>query len=77
METALDDLPIGAVAAAAESSKSRAAEAEGGKKTKRCGGVGGMAAGGTRRAVAGAGVLSGYDQLQLIVFGKKFSGGGG
>jgi solute carrier family 25 (adenine nucleotide translocator) protein 4/5/6/31 len=23
------------------------------------------------RAVAGAGVLSGYDQLQLIVFGKK------
>ena len=29
------------------------------------------------RAVAGAGVLSGYDQLQLIVFGKKFSGGSG
>ena len=29
------------------------------------------------RAVAGAGVLSGYDQLQLIVFGKKFSSGGG
>lgn len=25
------------------------------------------------RAIAGAGVLSGYDQLQLIVFGKKFS----
>jgi hypothetical protein len=29
------------------------------------------------RAVAGAGVLSGYDQLQLIVFGKKFGGGDG
>lgn len=29
------------------------------------------------RAVAGAGVLSGYDQLQLILFGKKFSGGSG
>ncbi len=29
------------------------------------------------RAIAGAGVLSGYDQLQLIVFGKKFSGGSG
>jgi len=27
------------------------------------------------RAVAGAGVLSGYDQLQLIMFGKKFGGG--
>jgi hypothetical protein len=27
------------------------------------------------RAVAGAGVLSGYDQLQVIVFGKKFGGG--
>ncbi|XP_076894876.1 ADP,ATP carrier protein 1, mitochondrial-like [Bidens hawaiensis] len=29
------------------------------------------------RAVAGAGVLAGYDQLQLIVFGKKWSGGSG
>ncbi|KAI8378186.1 ADP/ATP carrier protein [Choanephora cucurbitarum] len=29
------------------------------------------------RAIAGAGVLSGYDQLQLILFGKKFSGGSG
>jgi solute carrier family 25 (adenine nucleotide translocator) protein 4/5/6/31 len=29
------------------------------------------------RAVAGAGVLSGYDQLQLIFFGKAYSGGGG
>ncbi|CAI5472525.1 unnamed protein product [Closterium sp. Yama58-4] len=29
------------------------------------------------RAVAGAGVLSGYDQLQLILFGKAYSGGGG
>ncbi|KAI9475387.1 MAG: ADP,ATP carrier protein [Benjaminiella poitrasii] len=29
------------------------------------------------RAIAGAGVLSGYDQLQLIMFGKKFSGGSG
>jgi len=29
------------------------------------------------RAVAGAGVLAGYDQLQLIVFGKKFGDGGG
>jgi len=28
------------------------------------------------RAVAGAGVLSGYDQLQLIVFGKTFGSGG-
>jgi solute carrier family 25 (adenine nucleotide translocator) protein 4/5/6/31 len=27
------------------------------------------------RAVAGAGVLSGYDQLQVIMFGKKFGGG--
>lgn len=27
------------------------------------------------RAVAGAGVLSGYDQLQMIFFGKKFGGG--
>lgn len=29
------------------------------------------------RAVAGAGVLAGYDQLQLIVFGKKFGDGSG
>jgi len=29
------------------------------------------------RAVAGAGVLSGYDQLQLVFFGKTYSGGGG
>jgi len=29
------------------------------------------------RAIAGAGVLAGYDQLQLIVFGKKFGGEGG
>ena len=29
------------------------------------------------RAVAGAGVLSGYDQLQLIFFGKTYSSGGG
>ncbi|CAM6087172.1 unnamed protein product [Calypogeia fissa] len=29
------------------------------------------------RAVAGAGVLSGYDQLQLIFFGKAYKGGGG
>jgi solute carrier family 25 (adenine nucleotide translocator) protein 4/5/6/31 len=29
------------------------------------------------RAIAGAGVLSGYDQLQIIVFGKAFSGGSG
>ncbi|BBM98557.1 solute carrier family 25 (mitochondrial adenine nucleotide translocator), member 4/5/6/31 [Marchantia polymorpha subsp. ruderalis] len=29
------------------------------------------------RAVAGAGVLSGYDQLQIIFFGKAYSGGGG
>jgi len=29
------------------------------------------------RAVAGAGVLSGYDQLQIILFGKSFSGGSG
>jgi len=29
------------------------------------------------RAVAGAGVLAGYDQLQLIVFGKKFGDGAG
>ncbi|KAG1053450.1 hypothetical protein G6F46_007736 [Rhizopus delemar] len=29
------------------------------------------------RAIAGAGAISGYDQIQLIVFGKKFSGGSG
>jgi len=29
------------------------------------------------RAVAGAGVLAGYDQFQLIVFGKAYSGGSG
>jgi len=29
------------------------------------------------RAIAGAGVLSGYDQLQLIFFGKAYGGGGG
>ncbi|KAJ3213678.1 ADP/ATP carrier protein [Dinochytrium kinnereticum] len=29
------------------------------------------------RAIAGAGVLSGYDQLQIIVFGKSFAGGSG
>jgi solute carrier family 25 (adenine nucleotide translocator) protein 4/5/6/31 len=29
------------------------------------------------RAVAGAGVLSGYDALQLAVFGKAYGGGGG
>ncbi|PON81353.1 Adenine nucleotide translocator [Trema orientale] len=28
------------------------------------------------RAIAGAGVLSGYDKLQLIVFGKKYGSGG-
>jgi len=27
------------------------------------------------RAIAGAGVLSGYDQLQMLMFGKKFGGG--
>jgi solute carrier family 25 (adenine nucleotide translocator) protein 4/5/6/31 len=27
------------------------------------------------RAVAGAGVLVGYDQLQLLMFGKVYSGG--
>jgi solute carrier family 25 (adenine nucleotide translocator) protein 4/5/6/31 len=27
------------------------------------------------RGVAGAGVLAGYDQLQILVFGKKFGGG--
>jgi len=29
------------------------------------------------RAIAGAGVLAGYDQLQLIVFGKTYGSGGG
>eukprot|EP00850_Spirogloea_muscicola_P023228 SM000340S12918 [mRNA] locus=s340:61511:63739:+ [translate_table: standard] len=29
------------------------------------------------RAVAGAGVLAGYDQLQLLFFGKAYGGGGG
>ncbi|KAK7405001.1 hypothetical protein VNO78_06116 [Psophocarpus tetragonolobus] len=29
------------------------------------------------RAVAGAGVLAGYDKLQLILFGKKYGSGGG
>jgi len=29
------------------------------------------------RAVAGAGVLAGYDRLQIIFFGKAYSGGGG
>jgi len=29
------------------------------------------------RAVAGAGVLSGYDQIQLLLFGKAYKGGGG
>ncbi|XP_055808593.1 ADP,ATP carrier protein 1, mitochondrial-like [Solanum dulcamara] len=29
------------------------------------------------RAVAGAGVLAGYDKLQLIFFGKKYGSGGG
>ncbi|KAJ0682402.1 putative mitochondrial carrier protein [Helianthus annuus] len=29
------------------------------------------------RAVAGAGVLSGYDKLQLLIFGKKYGSGGG
>jgi len=29
------------------------------------------------RAIAGAGVLSGYDQLQVLVFGKAYSGGSG
>lgn len=27
------------------------------------------------RAVAGAGVLAGYDQLQILMLGKKFGGG--
>jgi solute carrier family 25 (adenine nucleotide translocator) protein 4/5/6/31 len=29
------------------------------------------------RAIAGAGVLSGYDQLQLLLFGKAYAGRGG
>jgi len=29
------------------------------------------------RGIAGAGVLAGYDQLQMIFFGKAYSGGGG
>jgi solute carrier family 25 (adenine nucleotide translocator) protein 4/5/6/31 len=29
------------------------------------------------RAVAGAGVLSGYDQMQILMFGKTFGGGSG
>lgn len=29
------------------------------------------------RAIAGAGVLAGYDRLQLIFFGKAYGGGGG
>jgi solute carrier family 25 (adenine nucleotide translocator) protein 4/5/6/31 len=29
------------------------------------------------RAVAGAGVLAGYDRLQLIFFGKTYGSGGG
>ncbi|KAL5707959.1 hypothetical protein ACHQM5_018867 [Ranunculus cassubicifolius] len=29
------------------------------------------------RAVAGAGVLAGYDKLQLLIFGKKYGSGGG
>jgi solute carrier family 25 (adenine nucleotide translocator) protein 4/5/6/31 len=29
------------------------------------------------RAIAGAGALAGYDQLQLIIFGKKFGDGSG
>jgi solute carrier family 25 (adenine nucleotide translocator) protein 4/5/6/31 len=29
------------------------------------------------RAVAGAGVLAGYDQLQLLFFGKTYGSGGG
>jgi len=28
------------------------------------------------RAVAGAGVLAGYDKLQLLVLGKKYGSGG-
>jgi len=29
------------------------------------------------RAIAGAGVLAGYDKLQVVFFGKAYSGGGG
>ena len=29
------------------------------------------------RAVAGAGVLAGYDKLQLLILGKKYGSGGG
>jgi len=29
------------------------------------------------RGIAGAGVLSLYDQIQLLLFGKKFAGGSG
>jgi solute carrier family 25 (mitochondrial adenine nucleotide translocator), member 4/5/6/31 len=29
------------------------------------------------RGIAGAGVLSLYDQIQMLLFGKKFAGGGG
>jgi len=29
------------------------------------------------RAIAGAGAISGYDKLQLVMFGKAYSGGGG
>jgi len=29
------------------------------------------------RAIAGAGVLSGYDQLQMIFLGKTYGSGGG
>jgi len=29
------------------------------------------------RSIAGAGVLAGYDQLELFFFGKKFGSGGG
>lgn len=29
------------------------------------------------RAVAGAGVISGYDKLQLLFFGKTYGSGGG
>jgi len=29
------------------------------------------------RAIAGAATISGYDQLQIIVFGKAYSGGSG
>jgi len=29
------------------------------------------------RGIAGAGVLAGYDRLQIIFFGKKYGSGGG